>query len=239
MNAKPGVKLLLTGLSNSGKTNALKTLDPKTTLVINIDGKTFPLSIPHKNYSTFPTINKFIFGWNDDEGTHQDGIVEAMEKFKEMTGEYPQNVVVDTVSRIFQIITDNCNRTWKGFDVHSNIAKQIAEFNEFLQVQLVENGMNVITTTHVTFDEKTSAYIDASSGSYKKAGGAIGVHDNVSFFQAKAKKYNVTHREPGLPCRTLLTEKQLPSKQSADDYSLANHIKLLEDSHSEVTKFSL
>ena len=233
-----GIKLLLTGLSNSGKTNALKTLDPKASLVINIDGKSFPLAIPHANYQSFPDIESLISGWETD-GEHIAGIVDVMKSFKDATGAYPKTVVIDTVSRVFQIIADNCNTKYKNFDIHSNIAKQIAMFNNFLQEQLVMNGMNVVSTTHVTFDETLNAYVDASSGAYKKAGGAISVHDHVAFFQVKGKKYVVSHRVPGLPCRTLLTPEQIPDTQSADEYSLANHIKLLEDSTTEITKFTL
>jgi len=235
---KPGVKILLTGLSNSGKTNALRTLDPETTLVINTDGKSFPFGIPHSNYQTFPDVTSLIEGWEED-GEHVKGIVDSMHAFKEMTGAYPKTVAIDTVSRVFQIISDNCNTKYKNFDIHSNIAKEIALFNNFLQEQLVMNGINVISLTHVVYDEKLGVYQDASSGAYKKAGGSISVHDNVSFFHIKGKKYMVTHRSPGLPCRTLLTEEQLPSVQEASEYSLKEHIELLESSNQEITKFTL
>ena len=233
----PGIKLLLTGLSNSGKTNSLKTLDPETTLVINIDGKSFPLELPHINYQTFPDVNSLIHGW-DEDGEHYKGIVDTMNAFKDKVGAYPKTVVVDTVSRVFQIIADNCNTKYKNFDIHSNIAKEIAMFNNFLQEQLVMSGINVISTTHVTFDEKLGVYQDASSGAYKKSGGAISVHDSVSFFQVKGKKYVVSHRVPGLPCRTLLTEDQLPDTQPADEYSLKEHLELLSKSTTEAAKFS-
>lgn len=238
MSQKPGVKLLLSGLSNSGKTNALRTLDASKSLVISVDGKTFPFAIPHFNVATFPDIDGLLYGYESEDG-HVDGVTDKIHKFHTTYGHYPENVVFDTVSRIFSIISDNCNRQFKNFDVHSNIAKQIAEFNTFIQSQLVENGVNVIQITHVTFDEKLNTYFDASSGTYKKAGGSIGTHDHVSFFHIKSKKYKVTHREAGLPCRTLLPEAVLPSTQNADDYSLANHIKLLQDSVLEITKFTL
>lgn len=235
---KAGVKLLLTGLSSSGKTNALKTLDPTKSLVISIDGKIFPFEIPHANFSSFPSVEGFLYGYESEDG-YVDGVVDKINKFKEVNGNYPETIAIDTVSRVFHIISDNCNRQFTNFDIHTNIAKQIAEFNTFLQTQLVENGMNVIQLTHVTFDEKLNTYMDASSGSYKKAGGAMGTHDHASFFHVKSKKYHVTHRDPVLPCRTLLTEEQLPSSQSADEYSLANHIELLKNSNVEVTKFTL
>jgi len=234
-----GIKVLLTGLSNSGKTNALKTLDPNTSFVVSIDGKTFPLSLPNSNYSTFPSVDGFINGWADEEGNHVDGIADKIGKFKEKTGEYPKTVVVDTVSRVFQIIADNCGQQFKGFEIHANISKEIAKFNQFLEVQLVGNGMNVVSTTHVTLNADSGLYEDASSGAYKKSGGAISVHDSVSFFSIKSKKYIVTHRSPGLPCRTLLDVKTLPDTQPADEYSLAEHIELLSKTHSEVEAFVL
>lgn len=235
---KPGVKILLSGLSNSGKTNALRTLDPAKTLVVSVDGKTFPFAIPHFNVSSFPSIEGLLYGYTQD-GVHVEGVTDKIAKFYALQGHYPDTIVFDTVSRIFHLIADNCNEQYKNFDVHSNIAKQIAELNTFIQTQLIENGVSVVQVTHVTFDDKTNTYPDASSGSYKKAGGAIGTHDHCAFFTIKNKKYRVIHRSPGLPCRTLLTESQLPSEQDADDYSLANHIKLLQDSTGEVAKFSL
>lgn len=237
--SKKGIKLLLTGLSNTGKTNSLRTLDPKKTFVVSIDGKTFPFSIPHSNFSSFPNVEGLTKGYTDANGNYVDGIVDKINKFKKTTKAYPETVAVDTVSRVFQIIADNCAIQYKGFEVHSNISKEIAKFNNFLEVQLVGNGMNVISSTHVTLNSETGMYEDASSGAYKRSGGAISVHDHVSFFSVKSKKYIVTHRGPGLPCRTLLTEEQLPNSQEADTYNLADHIKLLQASNAEVGKFVL
>ena len=237
--SKKGIKLLLTGLSNTGKTNALRTLDSKKTFVVSIDGKTFPFSIPHSNFSGFPNVEGLTRGYTDANGNHVDGIVDKINKFKETTKSYPETIAVDTVSRVFQIIADNCAIQYKGFEVHSNISKEIAKFNNFLEVQLVGNGMNVISSTHVTLNSETGMYEDAASGAYKRSGGAISVHDHVSYFSVKSKKYIVTHRGPGLPCRTLLTEEQLPSSQEADTYNLADHIKLLQASNAEVDKFVL
>jgi len=235
---KKGVKVLLTGLSNSGKTNAFKSLNPDDSFVISIDGKVFPFAIPHANFSGFPDIESFIHGYEDGD-VHVDGIYDKIKKFHEAKGYYPRNVVVDTVSRIFQIIADNCARQYKGFDTHANIAKQIAEFNKFLEVDLVGSGMNVISTTHVTLNSETGMFEDAASGAYKRSGGAISVHDNVSYFSVRSKKYHVTHRQAGLPCRTLLDKSELPDTQSADEYSLAKHIEILESKNAEVEAFVL
>ena len=236
---KRGIKLLLSGLSNSGKTNALRTLDPKETFVVSIDMKSFPFGIPHAIFAGFPDITSFIHGYTNEDGEHVDGIVDKINKFKEAYGKYPKYIAVDTVSRVFQIIADNCGRQYKGFEIHSNISKQIAEFNSFLENDLVTNGMSVISLTHETINADTGLYEDASSGAYKKAGGAISVHDHVVFFHIKNKKYHVTHRSPGLPCRTLLSPEVLPDSQSADEYSLADHVKLLESTTTEVEKFVL
>ena len=236
--SKLGIKLLLSGMSNCGKTNALKTLDPAESFVVSVDGKLFPFAVPHSNFGGFTSINAFING-EDIGGEHTDGIIDKINKFKEKTGSYPRNVVIDTVSRVFQIIADNAGRAFKGFDVHSNISKEIAEFNRFIEQDLVGNGMNVISTTHVTLNTETSVYEDASSGAYKKSGGAISVHDNVSFFFIKNKKYHVTHKAAGLPCRSLLSDEELPATQLADDYSLNDHIALLENKHGEALTFVL
>ena len=234
-----GTKLLLTGLSNSGKTSALSSLDPEKTLVISIDGKLFPLPIPHANFAGFPDVNGFIFGYDTTDGGHVKGIVDKINQFEETFGAYPEVIVIDTISRVANIIADNCMTKYTSYDIHTNISKQNAEFNKFVESQLIAAGISVVTTTHVTYDEKVGAYTDASSGAYKKTGGILSVHDHVSFFHVDGKKYKVSHRVPGLPCRTLLSEEELPSVQLANDYSLADHLTLLRSKVDAVKKFSL
>ena len=219
-----GVKLLLAGVSGQGKTTALGTLDPKTSLVINIDGKTFGFPIPHTNIGAFANVAELI-------RVIEDKVV----AFKEATGEFPENIAVDTISRIYNIILDNSERLFTGFDVYKNVGKEVNAFNHFIQV-MTENGINVIITTHVTFDD-SQGWTDASVGNTKKLGGVLSVFDHTAFFNVEKGKYMVHHRSPTLPCRTLISKDKLPSKQRADDYSLPEHIKLITGTHAEVAKF--
>jgi len=237
--AQPGLKVLICGTANSGKTRALKTLDPKTTLVINIDGKSFGLPIPHKNFASFPDIESFIFGYTDGDGVQQPGIVSAMESFKDKLGTYPKTVVLDTISRVYSIIGDNCETKYKNFDIHTNKSKEVAKINNFLQTQLVDNGINLVLLSHVHWDSESSIWKDSSTGAFAKTGGVLSTFDNAVFFEAKNKKYTVTTRGPGLPCRTLLAESELPTLYKADDYSLAEHLAKLEATNSEISDFIL
>ena len=47
-----GVKLLISGLPNVGKSTLIKDLDPETTLLISRDGKKSPLKLPKRLLKT-------------------------------------------------------------------------------------------------------------------------------------------------------------------------------------------
>jgi hypothetical protein len=230
-----GVKLLLTAMSNAGKTTALSKLNPETSLVINIDGKSFSHAIPHANFDSFPSVDSLINGWHDGDA-YQDGIVDKVNKFVEVTGDMPATIAFDTISRAIMIIADNANNSHKGFEIYTQISKEVAKLMEFLQVGIVNEGMNVVITSHV-IQEADGLWIDASVGSFKKAGGVLSTVDNSVFLSIENKKYKASHRVPGLPCRTLLKEDVLPSTQKADDYDIQKHLNLLQEFMTEATKF--
>ena len=53
-------KLLINGEAGVGKTTLLKDLVAKDTLVIAIDGKDFPLNIPHATYKENVTVDELV-----------------------------------------------------------------------------------------------------------------------------------------------------------------------------------
>ena len=230
-----GVKLLLAAMSNSGKTTALAKLNPKTSLVINIDGKSFSHPIPHANFDSFPSVDALINGWHDGD-VYQDGIIDKVNKFAEATGDMPETIAIDTISRAIMIIADNANNSHKGFEIYTQISKEVAKLMKFLQVEIVNEGVNVVITSHV-IQEVDGLWIDASVGSFKKAGGVLSTVDNSVFLSVENKKYKVSHRVPGIPCRTLLSKEALPDTQKADEYDIQKHLNLLQESMTEATKF--
>ena len=52
-------KIIIYGLSNTGKTTLLNTLD-ENSLIISFDGKKFPLSLPHVNLQEFSFVEDFL-----------------------------------------------------------------------------------------------------------------------------------------------------------------------------------
>ena len=90
------VKMLISGMSNSGKTTLTESL--KDVLVISHDGKHYPFPKPHVNVPTFQTSAELIAISN-----------EKIEAFNTKFGQYPSTIVYDSVSKIFDTLMDNCN----------------------------------------------------------------------------------------------------------------------------------
>lgn len=151
------VKLLISGESNSGKTSLTKNLE--NSLVINHDGKRYPFSVPHATIAEFSTTNELI-----------QFVVEKIEAYKEKLGDYPATVVFDSVSRIFDSLYDSCNTKYTGFNIYSNLDKEIKLFTNFVENELVNNDINVVLISHAIYDSDTSKYNLVGKGSFAKVG---------------------------------------------------------------------
>lgn len=97
-------KLLVSGIAGSGKTTLLKTLED--VLVISHDGKPFSLPIPHVYVKSFSGVQELI----QLVGT-------KVLAYKEKFGEFPKTIVFDSVSKIFDTISNNCNAKYTGLNV--------------------------------------------------------------------------------------------------------------------------
>ena len=151
-------KILVSGLSNSGKTTLLSKLT--NVLVIAIDGKRYPFPQPHVNVTDFNNIDEFINLINDKIGAYH-------AKF----GEYPKTIAIDSVSRVFETIANNCNTKFNGFTIYSEISKDVAKFVNYIESTLVSNGVNVVIVSHAIFDADTNRYQLVAQGSFAKMGG--------------------------------------------------------------------
>lgn len=218
------VKLLVSGLSNVGKTTLLKSLEDA--YVVAVDGKVFPFPIAHTNFMGFASITEFT-----------DEITSKIQKYNEVKGTLPKTVVIDSVSQIFQIITENANLTKTGFDVHSQIAKEVALFTRYLEETILAAGMSVVIISHAILDEKTLSYSLTGSGSFAKKGGFLSIVDNSIFLQIKAGKRIVHHRNPAMAARSTL--EALPDSMPAEEYSLQAHLDLLLARKNDVVAFAL
>ena len=218
-------KLLISAPSNSGKTTLLK--DLKKALVVSIDGKKFPYAIPHINVKGFDNISDFT-----------NLISEKVAAYKEKFREYPKTIAIDSVSRVFETMADNCNRKYTGFNIYTELNKEVALFKNYLE-EVVGSGTNLVIISHSIFDADTGRYKLVDQGSFSKSGGFLSVVDNAVAIEVKSNKTIIHHRTPKMAARTILTEKELPDVVEMSEYNLQDHINLLETKHDEVAEFIL
>lgn len=212
-------KILITGLPNTGKTTLLKTL--KDAMVIARDGKPFSLEMMHVNVNDFNKIEELL-----------DLIEEKIEAYKSKTGNYPKTIAFDSVSRIFTDIETNCSRRFKGFDVWSNVNKEIASFLDAINM-LQNNGINIILIAHCVWDEKAGKYIETCKGSFAKIGGFLSTVDYALNIDMVGSKRIITHRGNNLS-RTLIAD--MPDKEDAKDFNLQTYLEKVEEQANKVTE---
>lgn len=220
------VKLLIAGESNSGKTTLTKDLE--NTLVINHDGKRYSFKTPNATISTFGTSEEFI-----------SFIVEKIEAYNEKFGEYPQTVVIDSVSRVFDTLYDSCNVKYTGFNIYSSLDREIKQFTSFVEDELVGNDINVILISHAIYDSDTSKHNLVGKGSFAKVGGFLSVVDESIFLETKSNKRILHFRSTKFPARTLQDSELVPDTLSVDEFNLQSHIDLLAETIESASEFSL
>lgn len=218
------VKLLISGVSNSGKTTLTKDLDPDTTLVISHDGKNYPFPLPHVNIEDFGAATDLT-----------NLMTEKITAFKEKLGHYPKTIVIDSVSKIFDTVLDNCNTKHTGFKVYSSLNQEIHEFTSYIQNSLISSDMNVVILSHAIYDADTTNYSLVGKGDFSKRGGFLSEVDNAVFIETKSNKRIVHHKSTKFPARTVLTD--LPDSQPIADYSLVDHINRLAKLKDNVSDF--
>lgn len=203
------VKILVTAFEKSGKSTITSKL--RNSLVFNFDAKEYGFKVLHsnmKNYEGMQAIIKLMS--------------EKIKAFKEKTGKLPENVVIDTVTQMYSAMQlYNANR-FKGFDIHTANTRDTLEFNEFIEKQLIPNGMNVIIVAHTKYDESTGRHVIPAAGSFKDAGSWLSVVNDGIFVEHKNGKLIVHLKTMKFPCRTTLEE--LPEFVPIEDYSLQDHI---------------
>ena len=218
------IKLLISGESNSGKTTLTK--DLKDTLVVSYDGKKYPFPIPHVMVPPFDSTNQLIEIINSK-------IVTYKEKF----GQYPKTIVIDTVSKIFDTLLDNCNTKYNGFKIYSELNKEIHEFTEYIQNTLIASDMNVVIISHAIWNTDTSKYELVGKGDFAKRGGFLAETDEAIFVEVKTNKRILHFRSTKYPARTLVDE--LPDNINVNEFNLQDHIKLLEKNQTTADQYSI
>ena len=212
-------KILITGLANSGKTTLLKPL--KDALVVSRDGKPFSLPMPHFNVPDFVVIDEIL-----------ELLSEKLEAYKNKYKHYPTTIAFDSVSRIFTDIETSCSRRFKGFDVWSNVNKEINSLLDAIN-DLDSSGYNVILIAHCVWDEKAGKYIETCKGSFAKIGGFLSTVDNAINIDLVGKKRIITHRGISL-ARTLIDD--MPDKEESKDFNLQNYLEKVASRENTVTQ---
>ena len=200
-------KVLITGMPNTGKTSLVKTL--KNAYVVSRDGKPFPFEMVHTDIPDYTKVEELL-----------DIVAAKIEAYKEKLGEYPDTIVFDSVSRIFTDIETSCSNRFSGYDVWSNVNKEI---NKFLSAvnELLDNGFNVVLVAHAVWDEKAGTYIETCKGSFAKIGGFLSTVDYAINIDIKGNKRILTHRGTHLS-RTLLDD--MPEKEDANNFNLQDYL---------------
>lgn len=218
------VKLLISGISNAGKTTLIK--DMPNTLLLSHDGKRPAVKIPFYYAEAFGTSAQLINKFN-----------EKIELYKEKLGDYPKNIAIDSLSRIYDSLYDYCNLKFTGFTVYGNLDKEIKEFNDYVETTLVGSGFNVILISHATYDTETSSYSLIGKGSYAKMGGALSTVEEAIFIEPKNNKRIVHFRGTKFPARTLL-ESQVDS-MDVSEFNLNDYMQLLIESQADTDSYEL
>jgi len=142
---KMAVKILISAEANSGKTTLTKNL--KNSLVVSHDGKRYPFPVPHVLVPSFDNVQELI-----------DTTIQKIEAYNEKFNSYPDTIVFDSVSKIFDTIHANCNEKYKGFVIYSELDKEIVTFTSFIENSLIASNMNVVLISHALYDSDTAKY---------------------------------------------------------------------------------
>ena len=217
-----GAKILIAGLSNTGKTTLLKSL--KNAFVISRDGKPFSLPMPHVNVPEYQKIDDLL-------DLVQDKLTAYEEKFKSL----PDTICFDSVSRIFTDIEASCSKRFHGYDVWSNVNKEINTFLDALN-SMQESGFNLVLIAHAVWDVDAKKFIETCKGSFAKTGGFLSTVDYAINIDIVGNKRIVTHRGTNLS-RTLISD--MPDKESADNFNLQTYLDKIKESTQVAEKWSI
>lgn len=212
-------KVLITGISNSGKSTLCKTL--KNAFIISYDGKPCQLPMAHVNVAEFSSIDELMALVDEKIGAFT-------EKFKKK----PDTIVFDSVSRILTRIEEYCTKKYSGFDIWRQVNNEINALNSNLGA-IQEAGFNLVLITHVVFDPETKRFAETAKGSFAKIGGFTSVVDEAVNIDVMGNKRIVTHRGSNI-ARTLLDD--IPDKEDANDFNLQAYIDKLNEKSNEITK---
>ena len=207
------VKLLISGLPNVGKSTLVKDLDPSKTLLLSRDGKKSPLKLPKKTIEDFTDVEDLI-----------NQMIAAIQSYIDKTGNNPETIVIDSISKIFLDIEAKILSKVKSFP-YGVINVEISAFMNFLEHQIAPI-CNLVMISHAQFNTETNAYeLVNAGGSWGKKGGAISEVENAVFIELKSSKRTIHHKNQKMLSRSLIDA--LPESQPADEFNLQTYLDLV------------
>lgn len=208
-----GIKLAITGTENSGKTTLVS--NSEKAIVISTDNKAFSGAVAHYRYNTYKGLDPFI-----------STLYEKVEVYNEKFGEYPKSIIVDSVTHLQNAMAKWANNAFNGFEVWNNLGKDIQGLNDFFEESLINEGINVIYTAHVTYDSETGRFKIDSPGAFGKVGGWLSVTDEARYLEVKNNKRIIHYTTGKFPCRSLIPD--IPENTPLEKYDLLKDIEVLE-----------
>lgn len=219
-----GIKLGVVALENSGKTTVISKI--KDAIVASTDNKAFTGNVPHFRYSTYTGLDNFITT-----------IEEKLEAYEARFKKLPKNLVIDSVTHLANNMERYCSEKYTGFNIWSNLGKDILAFNSYLEEAIIPEGINVIFTSHCQFNPDTTKYQIAAPGNFGKNGSWLSVTDNAIFLEVKGNKRVVHNTTTKFPCRSNLAD--IEPSIDVENYDINEHIDALEKQTTESEDWSI
>lgn len=248
------IKLLVNAIAGGGKTTLLESMGEET-FVISRDGKEFGFPLPHMLVDRYVDMNTFLYGNEKEEIA---GVVDKISAYEAKFGNYPKNVVFDSVSQLTMDVIDVASQTPNVYGSQgAEITKELALLTKFIHEDLELNNMNVILMNHVT-EEKvdgkaTGTYLQFGQGKFLAKGGFYATANEAITIVPEGTHRAVytrgTDKQARTACKDLPTKMWLKDirpdakskklKEGEEYFSLDSHIDLLLKKQVDVKKWSL
>lgn len=255
------VKILVNAIAGGGKTSLLESMG-EDTFVVSRDAKAFGFPVPHMLVETYYDMETFIYGGtvkdDDGEDLEVDGVMQKIEKYNEAYGNYPTNVVIDSVSQITMDVIDVASQTPNVYGSQgAEITKELALLTKFIHEDLELNGMNVILMNHVTEEKlegkKTGVFLPFGQGKFLAKGAFYATTNESITIIPKGENREVYLRGTDKQARTTAAElpdkmwirnivdesKSKRLKEGEEYFTLQSHIDYLTEKQTKVKKWSL
>ena len=211
------VKLLISGQESSGKSTLTSQIDDS--MVIVVDGKSYPFNKPHYRIDEYNGIADF-----------KNILITKIKAYKAKYDELPKVIVIDTITKMYENMYIWSQENFKGFDIFNAINKDTLYLNKVIESTLIKKGIDVVIVAHATYDESTGRYVIPAKGEFKNTGSWMSVVDEASFLYTLGQERYIAHTELKYPCRSTL---DLVGSEPVDKYSINDHLNKLREKATE------